>query len=46
LVVKLQRLAEYGLLGQVLYMGWAIWLGVKLSRSNAAAPVAARSATA
>jgi hypothetical protein len=32
LVVKLQRLAGYGLLGQVLYIGWAIWLGVKLSR--------------
>ena len=26
------------LLGQVLYMVWAIWLGVKLARSKVAAP--------
>ncbi|HEV2461180.1 MAG TPA: hypothetical protein VGS80_22750 [Ktedonobacterales bacterium] len=27
-------------LGQVLYIAWALWLGVKLSRSQAAAPAA------
>ena len=34
------------LLGQVLYIVWAIWMGVKLSRSNAGAPAEAQSAMA
>ena len=33
------------LLGQVLYMMWAIWLGVKLARSKVAAPATLASPT-
>jgi hypothetical protein len=33
------------LLGEILYMVWAVWLGVKLSRSTAAAPAVVASAS-